>query len=132
MAECGIHEECSTLKMKVLRLFETQVTVYQSKRLNVPDDSHLQQYRCGNFEFCTPRLFVRLILPNVIRDIVCRLTMVITLHPLQLLSNSVFFFFKLRSSIKREVHYVLLPVDERVREIPGSVMIIGCYLQSDN
>jgi len=91
MAECGIHEECSTLKMKVLRLFETHVTVYQSTRRNFPDDLNIQQYRCGKLETCTSRLFVRLILPNVIRDIVCRLAMVITLHPLQLSSNSFFF-----------------------------------------
>jgi len=91
MAECGIHEECSSLKMQVLRVVETQGTVYQSTRLNVPDDLHLQQYRCGKLESCTSRLFVPLILPNVIRDIVCRLAMLITLSPLQLSSNSVFF-----------------------------------------
>ena len=47
----------------------------------------LQQYRYGNLGSCTSRLFVRMILQNVIRDIVCRLAMVITLHPLQLSSN---------------------------------------------
>jgi hypothetical protein len=91
MAECGIHEECLTLKMKSLRLFEAQLNVCQSRRRNVPDDLNLQQYRCGNLESCTSRLFVRLILPNAIRDIVCRLAILITFHLLQLSSNSVFF-----------------------------------------
>jgi hypothetical protein len=91
VAECGIHEECLTLKLKVLRLLETQVNVYQSAQRNVPDDLNLQQHRCGSLESSISRLFVLLLLPNVIRDIFCRFALVITLHPLQLLSNSVFF-----------------------------------------
>ena len=55
MAECGIHEECLSRKMQVLRLVETLVTVYQSTRLNVPDDLHLQQYRRDKLESCTSR-----------------------------------------------------------------------------
>jgi len=35
-------------KIKVLRLFETSVTIYQSTQCNVSEDLHFEQYRCEN------------------------------------------------------------------------------------